>query len=70
MSDEPILIVHIHHIRAAGICVSGARTWFPRYGLDFRDFLENGIDAQILRDTGDPLAARAVAEAEKDITNG
>ena len=65
-----VLRVTISHVRAAGICVSGARTWFGRYDLDFRDFLLEGIDAQILRDTKDPLAARAVEQAEKDVAGG
>lgn len=65
MLDQP-LIVSISHARAAGICVTGSRAWFRSQGLDFRDFLRNGIDAEVLRATGDPIVARAVAEAERE----
>lgn len=57
------LRVHMRHIRAARICARGARTWFPRQGLDYADFLANGIPADVLTDTGDPLALRAVEQA-------
>lgn len=64
------MIIRIEHIRGVTMCVSGARTWFGRYGFDFRDFLTNGIDAQVLLDTGDPLAARVVAFAEQVRSDG
>lgn len=59
------MIVRIEDVRAAAQCVSGARRWFQQEGLDFRSFLIEGLDAEILRATGDPLALRAIAEAEK-----
>lgn len=57
------LRVHMRHIRAAKICARGARTWFPRQGFDYQDFLANGIPADVLSATGDPLALRAVEQA-------
>ncbi len=72
MIDNPPLIVRISHMRAAGLCVTGSRAWFRRQGLDFRDFAKNGIDAEKLRATGDPIPMRAVviAEAEREQNNG
>ena len=41
-------------------CVTGIRRWFELHGLDFADFLKNGIDAEALLATGDALAINAV----------
>ena len=58
------VLVTIAHVRAAGLCVHGTRTWFARQGLDFRAFLREGIDAQTLLATGDAMAARVVEVAQ------
>jgi len=60
------VIVTIDHARRAGLCVSGARAWFDRHGLDFRAFLREGIPAQTLLATGDAMAAKAVEHAMRD----
>ena len=59
------VIVTITHVRAAGLCVHGARTWFARHGLDFRAFLTQGLPASILLATGDAMAARVVEVARQ-----
>lgn len=38
--------VTINDVRAAGLCVRGAREWFQRHGLDFRAFLKDGMTEQ------------------------
>ena len=40
-------------MQKVGICARGARAWFRHHGFDFRNFLDNGIDADILMRTGD-----------------
>ncbi|MEW5790063.1 MAG: hypothetical protein ACOY4L_12200 [Pseudomonadota bacterium] len=57
--------VTIDHVRAAGLCVHGTRTWFARHGLDFRAFLARGLPASILLATGDAMAARVVEVARQ-----
>ena len=64
------MIVTIAHLRSvpglsqrAGFCTRGARAWFERYGLDWTDFVRNGIDAQRLLDTEDGLALILVEHA-------
>ena len=57
--------VTIAHVRAAGLCVHGTRTWFARQGLDFRAFLERGLSASALLATGDAMAARVVEVARQ-----
>lgn len=58
--------VTIAHVRAAGLCVHGTRTWFARQGLDFRDFLARGLPASVLLATGDAMAQRVVEVARRD----
>jgi hypothetical protein len=59
------VIVRISHVRKARLCNRGAREWFARQGWNWQEFLDNGIDADLLIATGDPYALRAV-EAARD----
>lgn len=52
--------ITINDVRKAGHCVSGVRTWFARHGLDFKDFIKNGISAKRFIEAGDYLAQRIV----------
>jgi hypothetical protein len=63
MSD---LRVYIRHQRAAGICARGSRAWFASRGLDWKDYLKNGISADVLRELDDPISNRALAVAERE----
>lgn len=62
------LIVCAEDIRAAKLCFQGARPWFRRHGLDWQAFLAEGLPAEVLAATGDTLALRVIAEAEKRVT--
>jgi len=59
------MIVRLSHVRKARLCNRGAREWFARKGWNWQEFLDNGIDADLLIATGDPYALRAV-EAARD----
>jgi hypothetical protein len=59
------VLVTIAHVRAAGLCVHGTRTWFARQGLDFRAFLAHGLPASVLLATGDAMALRVVEVARR-----
>ena len=61
------LIVRAEDIRAARLCFQGARPWFRRHGLDWQAFLVEGLSAEVLAATGDALALRVIAEAERRI---
>ena len=65
---EPDPIVTINDVRRAGYCPSGARRWAEMHGIDFRDFLKNGIAASRLLETGEPMAIRAVETATRQET--
>ena len=62
--------VHIRHVRQAALCMKGTRQWFAAQGLDYNAFRADGLPAKVLLATKDPLAARAVAAAEKEAANG
>lgn len=64
------ITVFIRHIRAANLCAGGAREWFNRQGIDWNDFLTNGVSAEILEETGDPFAFRVTAIARQEVDNG
>ena len=59
------LIVRAEDIRTARLCFQGARPWFRRHGLHWQAFLAEGLPAEVLAATGDALALRVIAEAEK-----
>lgn len=50
------MIVTIDDVRAAGLCVAGARRWFAHHGLDFEGFLREGLPVATLRALHDALA--------------
>jgi hypothetical protein len=66
--SEPL--VTVRHIRAAGLCASGARAWFARYGLDWNTFLSPGLPAPVIEATGDALALRVAAIAREEMPRG
>jgi hypothetical protein len=65
---EP-LIVTPTDCQRCGFCAPNMKTWADANGFDIRHFLRHGIDAELLRATGDALALKAVAEAERRVAN-
>lgn len=59
MNDEDF-IIRMPDIRAALMCSRGSRQFFERHGLDWQDFLKNGIAASKLAATGDHMALTLV----------
>jgi hypothetical protein len=70
--------MHIRHIRAAGFCARGAREWARRHNINYTEFLQHGIDCDLLEKTGDHFAltvcrlAREEEEAQNkgEVNNG
>ena len=50
-----------------GFCNHGLRIMTKRNGIDWWDFLQNGIDAEILESWNDENANRAIAAAKARI---
>lgn len=48
-----------------GFCRGGARDWWRQHGLDWGDFVRNGIAAEKIEATGDALGLALVAWARE-----
>jgi hypothetical protein len=64
VTGRPV-IVTMRDVRATKGCARGARAFAQRHGLDWTDFLENGVDATVLEATGDHMALQLAAHARK-----
>jgi hypothetical protein len=53
----------IKDVRSLKMCIPGARRFFERHNLDWKDFLKHGIPAQKFIDTGDAMALKVVEVA-------
>ena len=62
------IILH-RHCRELGYCNRGLREWFTREGMDWPDFVKNGIASDVLRTKSNAMAERAIAHAER-VTDG
>lgn len=60
-------VVRIEHCRKLLYCSRGIRDLFARYGLDYSDFLANGIDAQTLLEASN---YDAMVEAVVEVARG
>ena len=50
----------------AGYCARGAREFCKQFNHDWSDFLDNGVDADILERTGDAMALKVVAAMRRE----
>ncbi len=58
--------------KALGYCNAGLRRWFPRDGVTFDLFRQQGVSTDWLRATGDAMAIRLAEDVEQQaasITN-
>ena len=63
--------ITITDVREAGHCVAGARDWFKANNLDFRDFIQNGIDVEVLYEMDDAIANQVIQrKIERESGNG
>lgn len=58
--------------RRGGFCAPNARVWARRNGVDFRAFVREGLDAEVLLATGDGFALKLVewARQRREAGNG
>lgn len=61
------IIVTREDLIAAKQCSRGGREFFKRHGLDWTDFIKNGIDAEILIKTNDVMANQVIEKARQRI---
>ena len=57
------ILIRVDDLRKSGVCPK-ASAWFEKQGLDWRDFVRNGISGARLVATGDAIAVRVVEEAQ------
>jgi len=66
LEERADLIITTEHLRNVdGYCVAGAREFAKLHGLDFKQFIQNGIAASDLIKTGDALALNMVELAQQ-----
>lgn len=51
MSEK--IIIRITHLRKIHACVKLSKVWFKEHDLDWKDFVKNGIDLEILKQIDD-----------------
>lgn len=51
--------------KTLGYCNAGLRRWFPRDGVSFEDFRQQGVSTDWLRATGDAMAIRLAEHVEQ-----
>ncbi len=66
------MIVTFQHLRTIpyfskrpGLCRGGSTAWATRHGLDFKDFVRNGIEEEKLLAVGDAFALSLVKWAHE-----
>lgn len=52
--------IYMSDLRKTGMCAHGSRAFFLSQGWDWKDFLENGIDLEIVENTNDAMAQQVV----------
>lgn len=50
------MIIYISDVRKAKLCIDGTKKFFKTHNLDFRDFVKNGIDEEIIAKIDDAMA--------------
>lgn len=58
--------VRMPDLRAERVCSGAAREFWKRQGWNWTDFLTNGIEADKLIATGDPVAVRVAERARAE----
>lgn len=61
------VIVTMQDVRELGLCSRGSRELCARYGIDWMNFLQNGIPAEELSRIDDDRIRRLIAHATNKI---
>jgi len=60
------ILVTMRHIRQAKMCSGGGRSFFDAHGLDWSDFLTNGVAVEVIEGLNDFMATQVAIYARKD----
>lgn len=64
-----MIVTHLD-AKALGYCNAGMRRWFPREGVTFDAFRQQGVTTDWLRATGDAMAIRLAEHVEQQGCEG
>lgn len=62
--EQQSVLVNMAHVRQAKMCSRGARQFFERHGLDWQEFIKNGLPSEVIEQTGDAMALQVVKVAK------
>lgn len=62
--------IYMRHVRSAKICSSGARQFLNVHGISWQDFLQNGVEADVLLAMNNAQVNQVVEAAKKELNNG
>ena len=69
MTEPVVYLRHVRMIRRGGtrpLCASGIRAWCDRYGVDADLFFAQGVPGEVLLQTGDAFALKALEFARQE----
>jgi hypothetical protein len=61
--NDHIVLIKMCHVRQAKMCSRGARQFFERHGLDWQQFVNEGVPSDVIEKTGDAMALKVVEVA-------
>lgn len=62
------MILHVRHVRAAGLCIRGLRAWCRLTGVDMRKLCREGVPlADHPHLANDPLVQRVLTAAATEV---
>lgn len=64
------VLVRMRHLRAAGMCNREPRKFCAAQGWSWQEFIDQGIPASLLYETGDPMAEKVADIAVKEAEHG
>ena len=54
------MVVTMTDLRQIGMCSSGAWAFCNKWGFDYKDFLENGIEVDLILSTADGMGKEVI----------
>lgn len=69
-ANDSDLVIKVEDMAARGYCLAGQKRFCEANGIDFRDYVRNGIPASRLLATGDAMAIEAVVNRIQEASTG
>lgn len=59
------MIITVDHARKLGFCAKGIRRWCANKGLDYNEFVQNGLDSSVLEPFADDVMVQELLKEAK-----